>query len=160
MARVEGFQEFLGNVKTGHPPTAREKAAVASDPTDLHDEMFRSNSGNHLPRSKAYIDSGCQVAPLCAECPLPACIYDFSPKEVRGVARDLYIKSRKAAGASVEDIATEIGTSVRTIGRQKESTISDPVLLQLARAYLANEPRYQLQRPAGQDADALLPIVE
>jgi hypothetical protein len=45
-------------------------------------------------------DTGCEVAPLCLECPLPKCRYDMTQKErvyhgIVGAGRPVSAKSRK-----------------------------------------------------------------
>ncbi len=67
-----------------------------------------------------YADKGCEVAPLCTDCPLPVCKHDMTPEEqasARYQVRDTLIRKLRDAGATVEQIAEAGGLGRRTVSR-------------------------------------------
>lgn len=64
-------------------------------------------------------DTGCEVAPSCLSCPLPACIHD-APGSLRRIfvsQRQDRIARLKATGASINAIAETERVSRRTVFR-------------------------------------------
>ena len=92
-------------------------------------ERFRvPRTREALPEyTNTYRDDGCDVAPKCLSCPLPACRYDIDPDLVRAElnrARALLAAERAATaramsaeGRSPHEIATALGISLRTVYR-------------------------------------------
>lgn len=74
---------------------------------------------NGLPEHSTYVDTGCELASSCLECPLPRCKYD-DPRWRRShdlKARDARIIQLRQAGYTVKQIAAHIGVSDRTTYR-------------------------------------------
>ena len=83
-----------------------------------------------LPRADAFSDhrnwqdTGCEVAPRCLECPLPACRYDVAggARHLLNIARDDEIRQRLSAGESAPAVAARFGLGVRTVYRVNAGT--------------------------------------
>lgn len=71
------------------------------------------------PEQSAYVDSGCELAPTCLDCPLPKCKYDDPHWRQRNdlKTRDARIVELRKAGFTVKEVAKEIGVSDRTAYR-------------------------------------------
>lgn len=67
-----------------------------------------------------YVDEGCDLAPRCLECPLPACKYDLGRKQGASVLKEQEIARHLAAGLSVDETAAAMGMSRRSVYRLKE----------------------------------------
>jgi len=65
-------------------------------------------------------DKGCDVAPLCVECPLPFCKYD-NPKAYHSWQKDERdsVITADMPNLSQKQLAAKYGLSVRTIQRIK-----------------------------------------
>ncbi len=73
-----------------------------------------------LPEESDYPDRGCDLCPVCLNCPLPRCRYDEPPsKRYEGKRRrDREIQRlRRAEGSGIKDLASTFGLSRRTIHR-------------------------------------------
>jgi hypothetical protein len=67
--------------------------------------------------SNYYHAQGCYIAPSCLTCPLSVCIEEV-PGGPDGFAyRNLQIRTAKAAGLSIEAVATAFGVTVKTARR-------------------------------------------
>ena len=71
------------------------------------------------PEQSAYIDTGCELAPTCLDCPLPKCKYDDPHWRQRNdlKTRDSRIVELRKAGYTVKEVAKELGVSDRTAYR-------------------------------------------
>lgn len=79
----------------------------------------RSNS---LPENYAYEDHGCDVAPHCTACPLPACKYEMTNYEAMAASTaakyQRIVEARTAnPDMTVPELATLLGISPRTLLR-------------------------------------------
>lgn len=72
-----------------------------------------------LPEDLEWRDGGCEVAPSCLACPLPACRYDVpgGARALRNAERDRAIRRAHAGEESVAEIAERFGVSRRTVFR-------------------------------------------
>ena len=72
-----------------------------------------------LPENYNYVDTGCELAPSCLECPLAICKYDDPTwhSRSRTVMRDQEIVRLRTKGLRVADIAKIAKTSDRTVYR-------------------------------------------
>lgn len=70
-----------------------------------------------LPEETVYEDTGCDLAPHCLDCPIPACRYDLGPGEARRIQRMLTIDTLLAQGQTYADAAAALGVSERTVRR-------------------------------------------
>jgi len=77
-----------------------------------------------LPEEFPYEDTGCEMAPLCLECPFPKCLED----EPRGKQkyskgrRDETMRQMRREGKSVAEIARMFDVSDRTVERALKRT--------------------------------------
>lgn len=64
-------------------------------------------------------DTGCNLAPSCLQCPLPACKYDdpTSPQQHRHTRDQSILKLQRETGLSVPDLARYLQMSVRSVYR-------------------------------------------
>lgn len=72
-----------------------------------------------------YVDSGCQYAPRCLDCPLPRCRYDSGPEVIRGESSEVSIhpptsKAYRAcqdynSGMSGQELAKKYGVRLSTV---------------------------------------------
>lgn len=62
-------------------------------------------------------DTGCDLAPSCLACPLPACRYDLPPKVAAALPTIIAVRRLRAAGKTVTETAEELGVSRRTAFR-------------------------------------------
>lgn len=76
-------------------------------------------SSDHLPENTHYRDDGCEIAPHCLQCPLPACRYDLPPKRAGALMREAQLRELLATGYSADEAAVMMGVSRRTIFRLK-----------------------------------------
>lgn len=78
-------------------------------------------------------DTGCELAPRCLECPLPACRYDMPPKMAWVLLRMVELDRLERHGLTVEEMARRMGVSRRTAFRLKRGRTREPyrTLLQL-----------------------------
>ena len=72
-----------------------------------------------LPENTNYIDTGCELAPSCLECPLALCKYDDPHLRLRSnkVMRNTEILRLYRSGAKISKIAVQVNTSERTVYR-------------------------------------------
>lgn len=73
-----------------------------------------------LPEHHRYQDTGCEVAPACLECPLPACRYDgpgHSLQSARAALRAAAVVELRTRGLSHAAIGDALGLSERTVFR-------------------------------------------
>lgn len=72
-----------------------------------------------LPEYSHYADTGCTLAPLCLDCPLPTCRYDLPGglRTARVQERAIQMQALHAAGYQASEIATMLGVSRRTVFR-------------------------------------------
>lgn len=69
-------------------------------------------------------DTGCEIAPRCLSCPLPACRFDSGQAKairtgIRHAAETARVRKLLAAGQEPANIALVMGISVRTVFRRK-----------------------------------------
>ena len=74
-----------------------------------------------LPERTRFTDDGCDIAPRCLECPLPACRYDLPPKVAGALLREAELRQLLISGLSVPAAATAMGVSRRTGFRLRNS---------------------------------------
>lgn len=77
--------------------------------------MFRR--ADAYPEEADYEDTGCEVAPSCLRCPLPACKYVPLPSRVQ--ERNGRVVALLKAGWSTREVAAELGYSLRSVARIK-----------------------------------------
>jgi len=106
MARVYSYcrqRSFIGNMRTGVEPER--------EPVSGYDKRH---------------DEGCDLFPLCLECPLSRCRYDFtkvakdripSAKRIAKRQRNEEISALRVNGVSIRDLARGFGVSRHTICR-------------------------------------------
>lgn len=72
-----------------------------------------------LPENSHYHDDGCDVAPHCLSCPLPACRYDVvgGVRTMRNEVRDEAIIGMNGGGATIDAIPARYGVNRRTVFR-------------------------------------------
>lgn len=72
-----------------------------------------------LPEHAQYRDTGCEVAPACLKCPLPACRYELRGglAAVRRQPRNRQVIALHQTGMSVEGLSDHFGLSRRSIFR-------------------------------------------
>ncbi len=66
-----------------------------------------------------YRDDGCEIAPKCLSCPLPACRYDLPPKRAGALLRESQLRALLTQGLSADEAAVAMGVSRRTVFRLK-----------------------------------------
>lgn len=71
------------------------------------------------PEEMAYRDDGCDVAPACLRCPLPACKYDdpYLLRRGKKLRRDLTVMAARSEGLTVAKLAERFNVAERTIYR-------------------------------------------
>lgn len=70
-----------------------------------------------LPEDVNWHDTGCDIAPACLSCPLPACRYEL-PANVAGMlARVPVILELQAQGLTQQEIGERLGVSRRGVQR-------------------------------------------
>jgi AraC-like DNA-binding protein len=82
--------------------------------------MARTTTLDHLPEFTTYKDTGCDVHSSCLTCPLPRCRYDepgWLLREERTSRNAEIMKFRMSGQASIDDLASRFGVSVRTVHR-------------------------------------------
>ncbi len=79
-------------------------------------------------------DTGCEIAPKCLECPLPACRYDLAPKQALYLKELLDYARYRAQGLSVEKAAFLCGRS-RRAGFRMEHVLRDAIQLMRSRSH-------------------------
>lgn len=96
---------------------SRAQAARASDA--LRPVLAAARAVDALPEHTSYADRGCEFSSSCLECPLARCRYDVAggARVLQHEARDVEIRSRRAAGALPRAIAAALGCSERTVFR-------------------------------------------
>ena len=77
------------------------------------------SSERGLPETTNYIDTGCELAPSCLECPLALCKYDDPHTRVRSnkVMRNTEILRLYRSGVKISNIAAQVNISERTVYR-------------------------------------------
>lgn len=80
---------------------------------------MHANTGHTLPENMHYRDDGCEIAPRCLACPLPACRYDLPPKRAGALMREAQLKALLSTGMSADEASVVMGVSRRTIFRLK-----------------------------------------
>ncbi len=98
--------------------------------TDVHYFMGVRDvsASDHLPENQHYRDDGCEIAPRCLECPLPACRYDLPPKRAGALLRESQLRTLLAQGLTADEAAVVMGVSRRTVFRLKRYAASAAVL--------------------------------
>jgi hypothetical protein len=81
-------------------------------------------------------DTGCEFAPRCLECGLPACRYDLPPRVAGTLLRMTALTRFEREGLTAEELAARIGVSRRTAFRLKRDRTREPyrTLLRLVQA--------------------------
>ena len=85
------------------------------------------SASDHLPEYLHYRDDGCEIAPKCLECPLPACRYDLPPKRAGALMREAQLRALLAEGLTADEAAVRMGVSRRTVFRLKRYAASASV---------------------------------
>ena len=80
------------------------------------------STSDRLPEHMHYRDDGCEIAPRCLECPLPACRYDLPPKRAGALMREAELRRLLAEGLTADQAAMKMGVSRRTVFRLKRYT--------------------------------------
>lgn len=86
-----------------------------------------------LPEQKQYRDDGCEIAPHCLSCPLPACRYDLPPKRAGALLREGQLRELLRSGLTCDQAAVRMGVSRRTVFRLKRYAATASVLPLLTR---------------------------
>ena len=86
------------------------------------------SASDYLPENQHYRDDGCEIAPRCLACPLPACRYDLPPKRAGALLREAQLQELLAAGLTADEAAVKMGVSRRTVFRLKRYTATNSVL--------------------------------
>lgn len=73
-----------------------------------------------------YRDDGCEIAPRCLECPLPACRYDLPPKVAGALLRAGHCQKLLHQGLTADEVAVAMGVSRRTVFRLKQQPLTTP----------------------------------
>ena len=78
-----------------------------------------------LPEDTNYPDTGCEIAPLCLECPLPQCKYDSPGLALRHKRkqRDREIVSLLDQGHSIAEVAGRFGLAENTVFRIRQFVV-------------------------------------
>lgn len=94
----------------------REPFIIGADPE--HPQPVRKRRSG-APEQSAYVDTGCELAASCLDCPLARCKYDDPRWRQRNdlKTRDARIVELRQAGRTVKEVAKEIGVSDRTAYR-------------------------------------------
>lgn len=71
-----------------------------------------------------YADTGCELAPSCLRCPLPACRYDLPPKTALWLVQCVEYARARLQGCSVEEAAHRVGRT-RRVGFRMEAAIRE-----------------------------------
>lgn len=69
------------------------------------------------PEFTDYPDNGCDLAPRCLECPLPACRYEMLPKQGAAWVLAERIQRLIDQGLTADQVAADLGISRRTVFR-------------------------------------------
>ena len=64
-----------------------------------------------------YPDIGCEVAPLCLECPLEVCVHSDEGRYKAWERRDAQMRELSAAGVTNDELAAAAGLGPRSIQR-------------------------------------------
>jgi hypothetical protein len=99
-------------------------------------------------------DDGCEIAPKCLECPLPACRYDLPPKRAGALMREAQLRALLAEGLTPDEAAVKMGVSRRTVFRLKRYAAARLVAMTSAEQE-AREGRGAVGWHAGQTASPL-----
>ena len=83
---------------------------------------------DRLPEQTHYRDDGCEIAPKCLECPLPACRYDLPPKRAGALMREAELRRLLAQGFTADQAAAKMGVSRRTVFRLKRYASAGAVI--------------------------------
>ena len=70
-----------------------------------------------LPENTHYRDDGCDLHHECLSCPLPACRYEMPPGRARALAQAAALGRLLERGWTMDEAATELGVSRRTVYR-------------------------------------------
>lgn len=73
--------------------------------------------GWHVREYRNHRDTGCEIAPLCLDCPLPLCKYDMPTRSQRRNERRRRLVIGRNRGMSTNELAIEHGVSARTVSR-------------------------------------------
>ena len=74
-----------------------------------------------LPEHTPYRDTGCDLAPQCLACPLPACRYDLPHKRAGVLLQQVALRPLLSQGLTINEMAGQLGVSRRTVLRLKLS---------------------------------------
>ncbi len=86
------------------------------------------SASDRLPEQMHYRDDGCEIAPKCLECPLPACRYDLPPKRAGALMREAELRRLLAQGLTADQAAVVMGVSRRTVFRLKRYAAASAVI--------------------------------
>ncbi|MBE0481555.1 MAG: hypothetical protein IBX68_11325 [Dehalococcoidia bacterium] len=103
----------------------RREYAAHAVPADGHAAVspgcraFAEPDADPLPERFDYRDEGCELYPLCLECPLPYCRHDrLAGRRTKTRLRDdELLKQRRRESKSVAELAESFGVSKRTVQR-------------------------------------------
>ncbi len=86
------------------------------------------SASDRLPEHIHYRDDGCEIAPKCLECPLPACRYDLPPKRAGALLREAQLRALLAQGLTADEAAARMGVSRRTVFRLKRYSATTSII--------------------------------
>ncbi len=115
-ARSDALPENQDLEHGGHPHAPAKDGWSGAG---LGEVLVRRARSDALPENTRYVDTGCDVHSNCLTCPLVRCRYDEpgGARRIRSRGRDQTIVARRRAGEGVEEIASRIGVSRRTVFR-------------------------------------------
>ncbi len=76
-----------------------------------------------LPENTHYHDDGCDLHNSCLTCPLPACRYEMPPGRARALSQAAALGLLLQSGRTMDEAATELGVSRRTVYRLRRIAI-------------------------------------
>lgn len=79
-----------------------------------------------LPENTSYLDDGCDIHRQCLTCPLPACRYEMPPGRARALSQAASLARLLTDGHTMDEAATELGVSRRTVYRLRRIGTSVP----------------------------------
>jgi transposase-like protein len=85
--------------------------------------MAATREHTGLPEDTAYRDTGCSYHPACLTCPLVRCRFDAAPGVARAEGATVALLTLLRAGRTVEEVASAIGVSRRTVYRLRRRAV-------------------------------------
>lgn len=77
----------------------------------------RAPRADSLPEDREYVDTGCELAPKCLECPFDVCVKHEGHRQLRLRPRDAELVAAARAGADVRALMERFKLSRRSVFR-------------------------------------------